>query len=319
MLTIPFTDVALAILQIFLMGLAGFLFVKRKFIDDAGLSLLARLMIFFFWPCYVFYHLMTDFHLETYPNWWMFPLLSLGVTLLGMMVGRVTLFFFPGIKQRKEYVSLVTFQNSGYLPLMLVTAMLSGPEAQRMTVLILMFLIGFDATMWTLGVWLLYARHRGGWDLKMLLNPPFLAIVGTTFVVLIGGQHWVPQFILKAARPFSECALPVALLTVGGNLALLKIAAANQRAVLGAVFVKLILLPLAGLLLIMLFKLDFWVGLLVMLETIVPSAVSLSILARYYEGVDEHFINQALLLSHVFCLATIPVFLSCYLHLRTPG
>lgn len=159
---------------------------------------------------------------------------------------------------------------------------------------------------------------KRAFDFKTLLNPPLLAIGLTLILVALGLERFLPAVVIKPVKVFSDCALPTALLIVGGNLAALKIVNVSRRAVWGAVFSKLVLMPLLAIALVQLFHAEFWVGFLIVLQAVVPSAITLSILARHYEGIDEHFINQGLFLSHGFCLLTIPVFLSMYFHLRSP-
>ena len=110
--------------------------------------------------------------------------------------------------------------------------------------------------------------------------------------------------------------LPLGLLAVGGNLALMRIQKEKRWPVLGTVFAKLVIMPAVVVGGLTFLKTDVWVGLLLILQAVVPSAVNLSIIARYYEGIDEDFINQGLLLSHALCLLTIPVFLSGYFYLH---
>ncbi len=316
MYRVDFGDVASAMVQIFLIGVAGFLFVRKKFMDESGLRLLAKLLVNFFWPNYVFFHLTQQFHFQEYPRWWIFPLLSLTITAAGMGIGRALLSFFPWANQRKEIMALVAFQNSGFLPLMLASTIFPAMEAQQLTIYILIFLVGFDLSIWTMGVWFLHGRQEGHFDSKWLLNPPFLAIVMTLLFIALGGQKILPHSLMRATEMLSQCALPMALLTVGGSLAALKVEQVSKRAVLGAVFAKLIVMPLLAFFFIEGLRLEFWMGFLILLQSVVPSAITLSILARHYKGIDEQFINQGLLFSHILSLLTIPAFLSWYLHVR---
>ncbi len=311
MYSVSFLDVAYAMAQIFMMAFAGFAAARVKWMDPDGLKLISKLLINFFWPCYVFFHLTEHFSFVAYPHWWIYPLLSFGVTLSGLLVGGGVLALFPNIKQKRELVSLVTFQNSGYLPLMLATTIFQGEEARQLTIMILLFIIGFDFGIWTLGVGILN-RSQKIFDAKTLINPPLLAILGTMIFIAMGGQKLLGPVILNPVAKFSDCALPLALLTVGGNLGLMNVSRRHLGPVSAAVLAKVLMVPLLALGITLGFKVDFWMGFLIVLESVVPCAVSLSILARYYEGIDDDFINQGLLLSHVLCLLTIPIFLTCY-------
>ena len=106
-------------------------------------------------------------------------------------------------------------------------------------------------------------------------------------------------------------AIPLSMIVVGGNLACLKISEMNPREIFLVTAAKLILFPLLALIVLTLKPVDYWTGFLIVLETAVPSSVSLSVISRHYH-VEEVFINQGLVFTHLACVVTIPVFLMLY-------
>jgi len=313
LLTVSFQTIVLAIAQILIMGACGYGLVKRGFMDEPGLNLLTRLLINFFLPVFMFYQFTHNFNFTDFPHWWMFPLIGLAIVTGGLMAGRIVLLFCPWIKSRREFLALVIFQNSGYIPLMLVTTLFSGGDAQRLYVYIFLLLIGFNAMMWSLGVWLLAKRKGEGLNPKNLNNPPLMAMLGSLLIIFLGWDKIIPQTILVPAQLFSQCALPIAMIVIGGNLAQIKLGDVHLGTITVVVSTKLILLPLIALGLILIFPMDEVTSLLILIETIVPSAVTLSIIARYYQ-VEEKIINQGIFYSHLASLVTMPTFLLVYSH-----
>jgi predicted permease len=67
-------------------------------------------------PVLIFCQLTRDFNFREFSYWWIFPLLSIVVTLAGFIIGGIFIFLIKGAQKRLQFLSLVAFQNSGYLP-----------------------------------------------------------------------------------------------------------------------------------------------------------------------------------------------------------
>src|SRR3989338_8407792 len=129
-----FKSITNAMVQIFFLGMIGFLLAKKRMLSKEGLTGLAFFLIEVTLPSLIFCQMVRRFSFSLYPNWWLFIFLSLGITTLGLSMGYI---FGLSIKDnllKKEFISLVTFQNSGYLPLTLVGWIL--PREQLSTMLI---------------------------------------------------------------------------------------------------------------------------------------------------------------------------------------
>ena len=218
-----------------------------------------------------------------------------------------------GIKD--EFTALIAFQNSGNIPLMLVTTLFSGEMMSTLYVYIFLLVIGFNVAIWTLGVSLLIKKESAGIEWDKVFNPPFLATVITLVIIALGWQRWVPSFVVNPVGILGNCALPIAMLVVGGNLAAIDLLDVNKKAISLVIITKLILMPLLAILVILILRLNFAFGFLVLLEAAVPSGVTLSLISRYYH-VERKFVNQGLLFTHTACVVTLPVFLTIYLMLR---
>lgn len=311
---VSFKTAVFSTLQIFLMGGVGFFLLKRKVITEEGLNFLSKLLINFFFPLFTFYQITQHFTFSLYPQWWIFPLMSFAITAGGFIVSSLVLLMVKDIEPRKEFKALVGFQNSGFLPLVLAAAMLPATQAQELYVRIFLFLIGFDLIFWSLGVHFMTGRPIKDVGWRALVTPPIISIATALFLVIFQVTRFLPEPLIKGTQMFGDCALPVAMLVVGGNLALIKITDLRLREISLAVLSKLILLPALGLLFIFWTRTDFLTGLLIMIQTSVPSATSLSVISRHYR-LEEKLINHGIFFSHLVSLATIPVFLAAYVRM----
>ncbi|MBU0549498.1 MAG: AEC family transporter [Candidatus Omnitrophica bacterium] len=304
-----FALVSGAVGQIFILGAIGYALVKKDILTRQGMDFITRLVIEVTLPAMIFSKLIHGFWFNLSPSWWVFPLLGLAVTILGLLVGGVFIKFIkPGV-QRRQFLSLVAFQNSGYLPLALVAALLSSSEAGQMFIYIFLFLLGFNLLIWSFGVYFLSYHHNKRFELGSFFSPPVLATVITMALVGLGINNFVPEVILKPLRMIGDSTLPLAMLVVGGSLGLIKISRIELKPVILLILAKLLILPLVGLCLIWKFSPGRLFSLLLIMQLSMPSATTLPLIISHYKK-EDLLISQGVLFTHLFSLISIPLFLS---------
>jgi malate permease and related proteins len=307
-----FKNTSLAVMQILVLGALGYILTKKYIIPEAGVKLLSRLVVEVTLPAMIFHQLIKDFRFDLYPQWWIFPLLSFAVTAFGLCVGFLFSFFVTGRQHKQQLISLVGFQNSAYLPLALITALVPAAKADTLLTMLFLFLLGFNLLVWSLGLYILSAHENKRFELASLFSPPVIAILFGLFSAWTGFSNFIPLKLLKPVHMVGECTLPLALFVVGGNLALTKVAAVEKRAMTLALFAKLIILPLAGYFLVMALKVPVLTGFLIMMQLSVPSATSLSVITRHYKK-EDILISQGVFFGHILAIITVPLFLGVYL------
>jgi predicted permease len=306
-----FKITGIAVGQIFILGLLGYLLVRKHFLSQEGLYALSRLVMDITLPVMIFAQLIRDFSFSLYPAWWSFPLISLLITASGLLVGAAFLGFFRGQQHKLQFLTLITFQNSGYLPLALVAALVPQQDLSTMFIYIFLFLMGFNLLMFSLGVHMLAFHKDKKFELMSLFSPPVVAIILTLILVFFGVNKFIPDGILKPLRMLGDCTLPLALLVVGGGLAELRPQHINKRAILLMALAKLIILPALGILLLMKIKVPPLLGLLVVMQLAMPPATSSSVIISHYRK-EDLLIGQGIFFGHIIGIITIPLFLSLY-------
>ena len=306
-----FKITGLAVTQIFLLGAIGYFLLKKNILSQEGLNSLSRLVIEITLPIWIFCQLVKDFSFTLYPDWWILPLVSIAITAIGLVVGAVFTGFMRGAQHKLQFLSLVTFQNSGYLPLALVAALLPKDKVDSMFICVFLFLLGFNLVMWSLGIYMLTFHQNKRFELGSLFSPPVIATLFSLIFIYLGLKNIVPEFIYKPLKMTGDCTLPLALFVVGGNLAEIRLGHIDKKAIFLMILAKLIILPFLGLILMMKFKMPELMGLLIVIQLTMPPATSLSLITRHYKK-EDLLISQGIFFGHIASLITIPIFLSLY-------
>ena len=307
-----FNSVSRAMLQMFLLGLIGFILVRKKTLSAEGLSGLTTFLIGLSFPALIFWQIITKFSFSLYPDWWIFPLVSFIITGLGLSVG--FLFSLPArdAQLRREFVSLVGFQNAGYLPLTLLAWIAPKEYQDILLIYLFLFLLGFNLVIWSWGVYFLSAHKLKNFSLAGIFSPPVIAILAGLAFVALRLNGLMPKFILQPIELLGNCSFPLAVVVVGATLAELSSHRPFQKKLISKlILAKLIVLPALGLLLVSSFRLPYLLGLLIIMELAVPSANSLAVIARKYSE-EEKLISQGIFISHLASLITLPVFLAIF-------
>lgn len=303
-----------SILELVLLGAVGFFIVKRRIVAEAGVKVLSDLVIGLFLPCLMFSEITKRFSFEIYPDWWVFPLYSVLVTFVGYALGALVLAADkPLQKNSGEFLGVTSFQNSGYLPLPLVAALLPPGTAQEMFILIFLFLLGFNMTIFSLGVMMLGSTEKEKrFDYRHIFNAPVLATLAALCVVFFNIDAVLPIVLTRPIEILGRCAIPLSILVVGANLAALK---PNQPADIKPIglslLVKLIALPLVFLGFVAIAHPKPLVGLLLILQAAMPPAALLSVISKN-QGGGGRLVNQAIFYGHILSILTIPFFLALY-------
>jgi len=303
---------ASAVIQILILGIIGYFLKKRNILTSLGLDMLSRLVIDITLPLLIFAQLVREFDFRQYPDWWIFPLLSIAITVLGLATGFIFTGFIHGQQRKMQFLNLVAFQNSGYLPLAMIATLLPAQQVGSMFIYLFLFLIGFNLIMWPLAAYTLAFSKDTKFQVRNLLNPPVIAAIFGLVFVFFDVQALVPDLVLKPMRMIGDCTLPLAMFVVGADLAQIKVEHFDKKAMAWLTIAKLLVMPLLGLVVVLELNLPPLVGLLILLELAVPPATSLSVIIRHYKK-EDLLISQGIFFGHVVSLITIPVFLSIYL------
>jgi predicted permease len=300
----------IGMLQIFLIGACGFFLVKKGLIDSQGLESLSSFVVNVSLPCLVVSGLIVQFDEQLFRYWWIFPLLSVTINAVGFILARFVIVLMGDMGGAgREFSSLVAFQNSGYLPLMLSAQILPPDLAKKMFIFIFLFILGFNMLFWSWGpLWL--SNNKKRFVCRDIFSPTAIATCIGLLLVFSRLGPWIPQALIKPMEMIGSCTLPLGVVITGGTLAQVRFREHLDWLSLGVLsLAKLICLPLMGLGCILLLRPSGLISLLIILETSMPSALSHGVISRLYQ-LEDRLTSQGIFYTHLFSLVTIPIFLS---------
>jgi predicted permease len=201
----------------------------------------------------------------------------------------------------------VGLYNYGYIPLTL-TAVLFGSEILGV---LLVWMVGEDLTMWTLGVMLVSGRLSWG-SLRHAFNAPACAIVLSVLINLLGWSDMVPRTITLMTSHLGQSAVPMALLLIGGMMVdevkSIRVRG-NLKVPVAACVLRLGILPMTFLAIPMLVSLTPELTRIVIVQAAMPSAMFPIILSRHYGG-ETSTALRVILSTSLAGLVTIPLWLA---------
>ena len=306
-------QISLAVIKLTAIAVLGFYFYKRKFIDQRVLDFLIFFVINFAFPFLGFSHIVESLHINSGYSIGMFVLVSIAIFFVSFILG--FLFSFKRKHDfKKEFISLVAFQNCGYLPLSIAVFFLPAQLSEEFIIYNFMYILGFDVMFWSVGSFLIFKKKGEEFKLKSILTPPIVATVLALFFVYSGLAKFIPSVILSPMKMVGDTSFVLSMIILGCWLAKISTVNLYKRVfiVLEASLLKLVLLPFIFLLIMLKLDIVSLFGLFVVLQAAMPSAVSLPIVANLRKA-DSEFVSQGVLLSHILSIVTIPVWVGLYM------
>ncbi|MFC1594551.1 AEC family transporter [Candidatus Omnitrophota bacterium] len=313
-----FKTIVLAMAKIAGLGVIGYALAKSNILTTKVNRALVTLIIYVTLPLFIISEIVGKFDFQQYPLWWMYPLLSIVITLVGCFFALMHLRVIPkkhSPLERRQIISLVAFQNAGYLPLIIAAELFAPEVAEELFVHIFLFLIGFNLLVWSVGARFLCGSSMRDLRIGNLFSPPGVAIVVSLLAVFFGLGRLIPAQVLHYTHGIGKLTLPLAMIAIGANLAYVSLRNVDRKVITAVSVIKLIVLPVCAIVVLVVWKLPELLGFLILIELAVPSATSLSLIVGRY-NIEDKYISQGVFFTHIASIVTIPIFLIIFHLLR---
>jgi len=290
-------------------SVVGFIAAKLLKIKSETFTQLHKFTFNYLLPAFVLLSITQHFNIS-------FFLKNIGIAVAQIILILLALFNLVWFKKadRKYAFVMLAFQNSAYLPLPIILAMTNNNEV---LLLLFMFLIGFNISIFTLGYWVLNRKS----SLIKLLNPPlvatliaiiisvlpyaFPALYPQTLQELIGKTYPLLHILRLVIR---HTLIPLILFIFGGTLAISPL----TKSVFGVdmhiklAIIKFIQFPI---IIFLLFSTGSkFVLTLLLIESVAPPAMNLILLSEKRE--DASKISNLLLIQYlIFIIGLVPAVL----------
>jgi len=305
--------VSLAVIKLSLVALLGFYLYRRNLIKEESLRFLTFFVINFTFPFLIFSHLIENSQIVLAHSLGVFVAISVSIFLLGYILGFIVS-FKRNHELKNEFISVISFQNSGYLPITLAFFLFPPDIREKFLVYTFLYLLGFNVIMWSVGSSFIFKSKRRKFRLKSLFIPPVTSTLISLLLIYTGSAKFIPSLIISPLKMVGETSFVFSAVILGCWLAKVRLKGFLERLPLigEASFLKLIILPLLCLLWAVSFKIFSLLGLFIVLQAAMPSAVSLPIVANLKDA-DSEFVSQGVFFTHILSIFTIPLWLGLYL------
>ncbi|MDR2079376.1 MAG: AEC family transporter [Treponema sp.] len=303
--------------QVFLIVLMGIgvILAKIKLVDKPGINTLSSLVISLLLPCNILSSFFNVGGRDMLFSLGQMIFISASLSVVAYFLGRYVFFRSLPLEQKKVLHFSIFISNAAFLGNPVVESIYGLSALAYASA----FLLPMRIVMWTFGLALFIGKGdqkgTGGGIVKILLHPCLIATyVG--MIMLIAELR--PGFLMsRLAFSLGNCTTPFSMIVVGLLLAQVKLKNIIGKTVFYYVFLRLVLLPLALLGVLLLFKTDpLVIGIAVAL-TGMPAPTNASILANRYNS-DSELASKILLVSVVLSMLTIPAWIMLIRYIAPP-
>ncbi|MFH1504014.1 MAG: AEC family transporter [Candidatus Omnitrophota bacterium] len=307
--------VSLAVIKLSLVALLGFYFYKKAIINEETLRFLTFFVINLAIPFLIFTQLVENSEIVLGYSLWFFIILSIGLFAAGCFLGFIAC-FWRGREFKREFISLISFQNAGYLPISIAFFLFPQGLREKFLVFTFLNLLGFNIIMWSVGSFFIFKKKGEKFNLKSIFTPPITGTIIALLLVHTKTTGFIPSIIVEPIKMIGEVSFVLSAIILGSWLAKIKLKGISKKLffVGEASFLKLIILPLLFLIGVIRLEIFSLLGLFIVLQAAMPSAASLPIIANM-RGADSEFVSQGVFLTHLLSIVTIPIWLGLYLKL----
>ena len=287
------------IIEMFMILLVGVIIYKGKIIDDVSTKHLSNVLLLLVSPLLIVQSYQIDFNKKLlYGLLW--ALLASFLTFLFMII--VSEFLFHGDKNRSSVEKIaVSYSNSGFIGIPLISGVLGDKGVFYMPD----YITVFKVLRWTHGVVLMGDSKdlKGAW--KNFLSPAIIAVI--VGIILFLFQLRLPQFIENPLEMIASMNTPLGMIVAGANLAqgnILK--SLKNKRLYYLSFIKLIVYPLVGLVILWLLPLGFEVAFTVFIAVACPAGASVVMFAQRYDR-DAYYGSEIFVITTLLSAITLPL------------
>lgn len=301
------------ITKIFLISTIGFISRKTNLINETTVKSLAKVIVTVLMPCLIFSKLIMGFNKTLLPLWWALPIIGALFSIISISVS--SLFFIKKISDKKPLLAISGIQNAGYLILPFGIFLFPKSQDEFISYLI-MFIIGFDIVLWSLGKYLITDNHSSKKiSIKDFISPPLVASAFTLALVAIGLSNYIPNEIVDSFETVGKATIPIAMIILGASLAEIKISKKliedSMIDIIKVLSVKFLLIPTITLAILLIFDVNSFsvvLATLLLLESCSPPATNLLVQIKNYGG-EANSSGVIIFISYIVSIIAVPAWL----------
>lgn len=285
---------------LFLVIIVGFYASKRDIISGDMTKKLSTLLLQVTQPLLIISSFNFDFSKEMLRNAMLVFLLSFGIHLFSMLVGKLFYFKYPD-RVKSVLKFLTVFSNCGFMGFPVLESIFGSIGVFYGS----MYVIPFNILTLSYGV-MVFTGKSDKDTIKKILTHPMIISVGIGMILFLF-QIKLPMPVNKAVSMVGSMTSPLSMLIVGALLAVIPLKEMFKGlAVYYGSAIRLIILPLLVFAILSLLRLPKEVLQVCVTLTAMPAAANTAIFSEKYDG-DAGLASRCIGISTILSIFTIPL------------
>jgi len=314
-------DYVLQVLFVLALMATGWVARKKGLVSATGSREMARVLVAIIYPCLIFSSI-THLNIQALAENWMMPVMALAIAGTVLVLGLTALSFMKGLDRQRANAFLFqnTVNNYLFLPLPLVM-LLWGAEG---VALLVFASLGFELTVWTVGVLLFNRTSKVSEGIRMMFGPPLIALIFSICWVCIrdlSGLDLPSSGLLSdllrrllgllyfGTETVGKATIAVSMIVAGSRIAALDVRAAFDRQVWIVAALRLLITPVVFILILKQIPMSEMAYGILAVVAVMPAAIASLIFSERFGG-DSEFIATTLIVTHLGAIVTIPLLLA---------
>lgn len=302
----------LALIQVLLIAFAGAILVRTRVFKSSDVKGLTMIVINVLLPCMIFSKIVSSLNPQTFPLWWVLPLVGIGLILIGVVFA--VLFFASDLSAKRSLLPISSMQNAGYLALPLGQAIYPH-QFDLYALYTFLIIMGLNPILWSVGKFLSTGGHFIEFSWKQFITPPFIANLLGIIFVLSGLSHFIPKIVFNAIELTGSATVPIANFILGAVLGSISFklwpSFADTIRVLGVKFLIIPLLTVLIMLVLHVREANSLMSDVILIQAASPPAIAILIQIKNYGG-DTQKSGSLMLISYAACIIIIPVWMAIW-------
>jgi predicted permease len=307
----------LQILFVLVLMTLGWIARRRSIIGETGTAEMTRLLISIIYPALIFYSITRLSPQQLAENWIM-PAMTILIAGIGLALGLLTLRWLKPSNRKRAGAFLFqsTINNYLFLPLPLVM-LLWGNAGVALLVFASM---GFELTVWTVGVFLFNRSSKLSEGLRIMFGPPLIALLFSMAWICLRDLSPLRlpsnelldrlfELIYFGAETVGKATVALSMVIAGSRIAVLSTKSVTDPHVWIVSALRLLVAPIIFILLLRMIPMDELARNILTVVAVMPAAVASLIFSERFSG-DSDFIAATLLVTHLAAVGTVPLLLA---------
>ena len=198
-----------AVMPPFLLMIVGGFSRKKNWIPNQKSASLSRFIVCVLYPCFILHQVLSAQNAVQPMEAWATPLWGFGAILAGFAIARMVAHLLKLSTEESRAFSFCSgIFNYGFFAIP-VASLLFG---QELVVKIILFNLGVEIAIWTVGILLLTSAK---FQVSKLFNPPALSVLLALGLQALGGVKMIPQPLWELVSMIGQCSIPLGLMVIG--------------------------------------------------------------------------------------------------------